>query len=278
MRRSRPLPVTDTVKRAQERLVRRDARRARSCGRCRRRRYSAARLWNGPDGAGRGARAGDRRRVADRARRRHGGDRAAPAGEPQGHHAARPASWRRCCSPSAGLIESRGMLTDYHLHLRPDDRERARRASTSRVANAERYRAVADEQGIAELGVSEHVYRFQQALDGLAASLLARIRRATTSTSTARSCASRPTCGSASRPTSCPGAEDRTANLLDGARLRLRRRLGALHRASRRVDMDEYGDLGRRDAAPRRSGGATSRCSARRRAAACSTSSPTPIS
>jgi histidinol-phosphatase (PHP family) len=56
------------------------------------------------------------------------------------------------------------MLTDYHLHLRPDDED----ASAERFytpANAERYRVSASEQGIAELGVSEHVYRFRQALE-----------------------------------------------------------------------------------------------------------------
>lgn len=57
------------------------------------------------------------------------------------------------------------MLTDYHVHLRPDDDlgpDSAPRAFTA--ANAERYRAVAAERGIEELGVSEHVYRFRQAL------------------------------------------------------------------------------------------------------------------
>jgi histidinol-phosphatase (PHP family) len=55
------------------------------------------------------------------------------------------------------------MLTDYHVHLRPDAREnRPERFFTA--ANAERYREVAEERGIAELGVSEHVYRFTQAL------------------------------------------------------------------------------------------------------------------
>jgi histidinol-phosphatase (PHP family) len=56
------------------------------------------------------------------------------------------------------------VLTDYHLHLRPDDAE----ASPERYftgENAERYRAVASEQGISELGVSEHIYRFRQALE-----------------------------------------------------------------------------------------------------------------
>jgi histidinol-phosphatase (PHP family) len=56
------------------------------------------------------------------------------------------------------------MLTDYHLHLRPDEAE-ATAAGAYTPANAERYRVAASEQGIAELGVSEHVYRFRQALE-----------------------------------------------------------------------------------------------------------------
>src|SRR3712207_4383464 len=56
------------------------------------------------------------------------------------------------------------MLTDYHVHLRPDDADTpAERFFTA--ANAERYRAVAEERGIAELGVAEHVHRFTAALD-----------------------------------------------------------------------------------------------------------------
>lgn len=55
------------------------------------------------------------------------------------------------------------MLTDYHLHLRPDD-PNATAAEHFTRANAERYRTVASELGIAELGVSEHIYRFRQAL------------------------------------------------------------------------------------------------------------------
>jgi histidinol-phosphatase (PHP family) len=56
------------------------------------------------------------------------------------------------------------MLTDYHLHLRPDEID-ATAAEHFTAANVERYREVAHERGIAELGVSEHIYRFQQALD-----------------------------------------------------------------------------------------------------------------
>ncbi|MCW2953756.1 MAG: histidinol phosphate phosphatase HisJ family [Conexibacter sp.] len=56
------------------------------------------------------------------------------------------------------------MLTDYHVHLRPDEPgTTAERYFTS--ANAERYRETASERGIEELGVSEHVYRFEQALE-----------------------------------------------------------------------------------------------------------------
>lgn len=55
------------------------------------------------------------------------------------------------------------MLTDYHLHLRPD-RLDATPAEHFTAENVARYRALATERGIAELGVSEHVYRFQQAL------------------------------------------------------------------------------------------------------------------
>jgi histidinol-phosphatase (PHP family) len=62
------------------------------------------------------------------------------------------------------LNRSRPVLTDYHLHLRPDGHD-ADVAEYHTPANVERYRAVADERGIAELGVSEHVYRFAQALD-----------------------------------------------------------------------------------------------------------------
>lgn len=56
------------------------------------------------------------------------------------------------------------MLTDYHLHLRPDE-SGATPERYFTATNVERYRTAASEQGIVELGVSEHVYRFEQALD-----------------------------------------------------------------------------------------------------------------
>jgi histidinol-phosphatase (PHP family) len=56
------------------------------------------------------------------------------------------------------------MLTDYHVHLRLDDPEAtAEQAFTA--ANAERYGEAAAERGVEELGVSEHLHRFRQALE-----------------------------------------------------------------------------------------------------------------
>ena len=55
------------------------------------------------------------------------------------------------------------MLTDYHLHLRPDDVGKADDAFTEE--NVARYLEAAEAAGIAELGVSEHIYRFTAALE-----------------------------------------------------------------------------------------------------------------
>jgi histidinol-phosphatase (PHP family) len=56
------------------------------------------------------------------------------------------------------------MLTDYHVHLRPDEPgTTAENYFTD--ANAGLYRQAAERLGISELGVSEHIYRFEQALD-----------------------------------------------------------------------------------------------------------------
>jgi histidinol-phosphatase (PHP family) len=56
------------------------------------------------------------------------------------------------------------MLTDYHLHLRPDEADTPPERYFT-AENVERYRAAAAAAGIEELGASEHVYRFRQALD-----------------------------------------------------------------------------------------------------------------
>jgi histidinol-phosphatase (PHP family) len=56
------------------------------------------------------------------------------------------------------------MLTDYHVHLRPDEYD-ATPDQYFTTENAEIYRAAATERGIAELGISEHIHRFTAALD-----------------------------------------------------------------------------------------------------------------
>jgi histidinol-phosphatase (PHP family) len=55
------------------------------------------------------------------------------------------------------------VLTDYHLHLRPDEPgSTAEKYFTE--ANVARYLEAAGAAGIEELGVSEHIYRFRDAL------------------------------------------------------------------------------------------------------------------
>lgn len=56
------------------------------------------------------------------------------------------------------------MLTDYHLHLRPDEPDTPPERFFTKE-NVDRYLAAAEDAGIAEVGVSEHVYRFTQALE-----------------------------------------------------------------------------------------------------------------
>jgi histidinol-phosphatase (PHP family) len=55
-------------------------------------------------------------------------------------------------------------LTDYHTHLRPDVGDTPPERYFTE-ANAYRYLEVAAERGVTELGFSEHVYRFREALD-----------------------------------------------------------------------------------------------------------------
>ncbi len=56
------------------------------------------------------------------------------------------------------------MLTDYHLHLRPDEDDTSpERYFTSE--NVDRYLEAAAAVGIEEIGCSEHIYRFTQSLE-----------------------------------------------------------------------------------------------------------------
>ncbi len=56
------------------------------------------------------------------------------------------------------------MLTDYHLHLRPDEPDTAA-AEYFTEANVERYLEAAAGAGVSELGVSEHIDRFTRSLE-----------------------------------------------------------------------------------------------------------------
>ena len=187
--------------------------------------------------------------------------------EPQGHHRAGPADGR---GHTGGA-----MLTDLHVHLRPDDDgtaaarllHRRERRALPRSGLRARHRRAGGVRARAPLHRSAR---------GVGPPLVAPEGHTTTSTPTARSCARRPTCGWASRPTSCAGREDRMAVAAGRARVGLRGGLGPL--PARRGGGHARQRLGRVALEPtrRRSGRATSRRSARRPAPACSTSSPTP--
>jgi histidinol-phosphatase (PHP family) len=130
------------------------------------------------------------------------------------------------------------VLTDYHLHLRTDALD-ASAAEHFTQSNVERYRSMASERGIAELGVSEHVYRFEQALevwrhpfwqqyahDDLD-SYCAFVRDQTD-------------LRLGIEADFVPGAEDRMANLLEAREFDYV--IGSVHFiAEGAVDMDEYG-------------------------------------
>ena len=72
---------------------------------------------------------------------------------------------RRCrCRSASRSTRVAAVLTDYHVHLRPDEPDTPPERYFT-ADNAARYRAAADAAGIAELGISEHVHRFRQALE-----------------------------------------------------------------------------------------------------------------
>jgi histidinol-phosphatase (PHP family) len=62
-------------------------------------------------------------------------------------------------------VASTTVLTDYHVHLREDEDDSLAEQGAFTTQNVERYLAAAEEAGVEELGVSEHVYRFAQALE-----------------------------------------------------------------------------------------------------------------
>jgi len=57
------------------------------------------------------------------------------------------------------------VLTDYHWHLRTDEDRSPPERFAFTEQNVDRYLVAAEEVGVEELGCSEHIYQFQQALD-----------------------------------------------------------------------------------------------------------------
>lgn len=109
------------------------------------------------------------------------------------------------------------MLTDYHVHLREDADQRSPEGTSFTQENVDRYLAAAEEAGIGELGCSEHVYRFSAALDIWRHPFWEQQARDDLDSYCAfvRSTSLR----LGLEVDFVPGAEDRTANLLDRAGL-----------------------------------------------------------
>ena len=119
------------------------------------------------------------------------------ARELQGHDPARPARGRH--------DPARTMLTDYHVHLRPDDPGTRRRA----VLHRRQRRALPRDRRRARRGRARRLRAhppLHRRARRLAAPVLARERRRRPRRLRRRSCARRPTSGSGSRPTTSPAA------------------------------------------------------------------------
>ncbi len=189
----------------------------------------------------------------------------------------RPENVKVTTATDLRVVESAPVLTDYHVHLRPDEDGSTAGALLHGRRTSTRYREAAAERGIEELGVAEHIHRFVQALDVWDAPLVPPLGGATISTSTATSCAT---------PGLRLGIE---ADYLPGPRGPPRRRCSTAgpgttwwarstssptrRSTSTASPTGRPGTSGARTT-PRRSGRATSRRSARRPAPGCSTSSP----
>jgi histidinol-phosphatase (PHP family) len=106
------------------------------------------------------------------------------------------------------------VLTDYHVHLRPDDLE-AKAGEYFTADNVDRYLAAAADRGIEEIGVSEHVYRFRQALEVWDHPFW--IENARDDLDAYRDFVSTTPLRLGLEMDYVPGREDQTANLLDAA-------------------------------------------------------------
>jgi histidinol-phosphatase (PHP family) len=105
------------------------------------------------------------------------------------------------------------VLTDYHLHLRRDDEDPSAEESFT-AENVDRYLEAAAAAGIGELGVSEHIYRFRAALDIWRHPFW--VTQATGDLDAYCEFVRTTPLRLGIEADFVPGAEDRTANLLDG--------------------------------------------------------------
>ena len=277
-------PVSDTIKRvgAERGRVLETLDRSAPVGRADAAGVSPGSARTGARCRARGARPRYRRRLADRARGWQRGGRRVRRAELQGHDRRSTCAWPRWCSPSARpdppiLIESHDpVLSDLHLHLRPDDPD----APAERVLHA-------------RPTPSATARPPRRARDRRAGRLRARLPLRPGARDLAPSASGRAYahddldayCAFVREQTDLrlglevdyiPGREQQIAQLLERARLRLRRRLGALPRRRRRSTWTSSASgIRSPHEPPRRCGSATSRRSPPAPAAVCTTSSPT---
>jgi histidinol-phosphatase (PHP family) len=131
------------------------------------------------------------------------------------------------------------MLTDYHVHLREDEDRRPPELEAFTSENVDRYLAAAEKAGIEELGCSEHVYRFRQALELWRHPFWGQMARDDLDAycEFVRSTPLR----LGLEVDYVPGAEDRTANLIDERELDYV--LGSVHFVGDRAVDDEEWDI-----------------------------------
>src|SRR5919201_665863 len=134
------------------------------------------------------------------------------------------------------------MLTDYHWHLREDEDDSPPDGFASTAENVDRYVTAAEEAGVAELGCSEHVYQFRQAL-GLWRHPFWEQQARDDLDAYCEFVRTTPL-RLGIEVDFVPGAEDRTANLLDGRGFDYV--LGSVHFVGERaVDMEGEHDIWR---------------------------------
>ena len=207
--------------------------------------------------------------MAGRARGRARDRRARAGGEPQGHDSRSTCVWPSCCSATAAGSGTRSclnrawiataMLTDYHLHLRPDDARRDAPERFFTAGNVERYRDAAPSAGSpSSASPSTSTASTRRSSSGATPSGSG--SPSTTSTPTATFVREQTDLRLGLEADFVAGRGGPHGEPARGARLRLRRRLGPFH-PRRRGRHGRLRRVGLQTAVQRRGGlvGATSR-------------------